>query len=92
VGAYLICYVERSPPGADQARARMAQRIAERWDNQVNLDGTWIIEAEATSDDIRDALTPCVRPGDGLIVVGAGRDAAWHGFAPSDAEWLIEHI
>jgi hypothetical protein len=92
MAAFVICYIERSPPGAAEAQEAIAQRVAERWDGQLQFNSTWIISTDQTSDHIRDALAPYVRDGDALIIIGAGQDAAWCGFEPADTEWLVEHI
>src|SRR3954453_15243121 len=71
---------------------RLSERIARRWKGTLQLDGTWIIDAQKTSDQIRDELTDCLCDGDALLVIGAGIDAAWAGFKPADCDWLVEHI
>jgi hypothetical protein len=90
--AYVICYLERSPPGAINAREEIARRVSERWSGQLQFNGTWIISTDQTSDKIRDELASALAEGDALLVMGAGQDAAWCGFEAADSEWLIEHI
>lgn len=71
---------------------RIGKRVAELWESQLAIGGMWIVHADATSDDIRDRLVDLVPAGDGLIVVGAGTDSAWAGFAPAETDWLVDHI
>ena len=47
-------------------------------------------EVSSTSDEIRDRLINLVAEGDGLLVVRAGRDAAWAGFDPTSSEWFLD--
>jgi hypothetical protein len=93
MAAYLICHVERrNTRGGNTTRVRLSERIARRWNGTLQLDGTWIIDAQKTSDQIRDELTDCLCDGDSLLVIGASIDAAWAGFKPADCDWLVEHI
>ena len=93
MSAYLICHWERQKASyPTEARAQLGRRISELWDGTIELDGSWIIHSETTSDHIRDELLPYIREGDALIVVGAGQDAAWAGFAATENEWLVENI
>jgi hypothetical protein len=93
VSAFLICHVARqnARPGSS-TRARLSQRIAQLWKGTLQLDGTWVVEADKTSDQIRDELTDCLEEGDALLVIGASVDAAWAGFQAADCDWLVEHI
>ena len=70
----------------------LAQRIAELWTGTLQLDGSWILQADVTSDHIRDKLMSMISEGDSLVVIGAGKDAAWAGFQEADANWLVENI
>ena len=90
---YISCHVERNSAVPNSAtRARVARRVAELWNGTLQFDGTWIIQAEMTSDQIRDELTSCVLEGDALLVIGAGTDAAWAGFEAAECDWLVEHL
>ena len=74
VSAYVICRWERQKASyPTEARAQLGRRISELWDGTIELDGSWIIHSETTSDHIRDELLPYIREGDALIVVGAGK-------------------
>ena len=92
--AFIICHYERggSQRAATEGRARLSERISELWGGTLQLDGTWIVHAASTSDQIRDELLPFVSEQDALIVIGAGRDAAWAGFEARETDWLVEHI
>ena len=93
MSAYVICHWERQKASyPTEARAQLGRRISELWDGTIELDGSWIIHSETTSDHIRDELLPYIGEGDALIVVGAGQDAAWAGFAAAENEWLVENI
>ena len=61
MSAFLICHMARqnARPGST-TRARLSQRIAQLWKGTLQLDGTWIVEADKTSDQIRDELTDCL--------------------------------
>jgi hypothetical protein len=78
--------------GATEAREQLARRILELWTGTIQLDGSWIVHSDSTADQIRDELLPYILEGDALIVVGAGHDAAWAGFAAAENEWLVENI
>jgi hypothetical protein len=78
--------------GGISTRARLSERIARLWQGTLQLDGTWIVDADKTSDQIRDELTDCLSDGDALLVIGASIDAAWAGFQDADCDWLVEHI
>jgi hypothetical protein len=57
--AYVICHVERHDTGgAAVTRAFLTRRIAELWNGAFRFDATWIVQADKTSDEIRDELTP----------------------------------
>jgi hypothetical protein len=93
MSAYLICHWERQKGVVEsEARAQLARRISELWDGTLQLDGIWIVHSENTSDQMRDELLPYLPATDALIVVGAGQDAAWAGFAANEAEWLLQNI
>src|SRR4051812_33595729 len=91
--AYVICYFERSGRLDQDTRAALAQRLYDRWATVgLQVDGFWILQAKATSDQIRDELLSIVPDGNGLIVLSLGRDAAWTGVEPDEIGWLIEHL
>jgi hypothetical protein len=93
MSAFLICHViGQNSRGGISTRARLSQRIARLWQGTLQLDGTWIVEADKTSDQIRDELTDCLSDGDAILVIGASIDAAWAGFQDADCDWLVEHI
>ena len=52
------------------------------------LDYVWVVSAETTADDIRDALLSAFNELPRLLVVRAGDDAAWAGFNELDSDWL----
>ena len=92
--AYLVCHFEaRKGSEGKGCREILAQRIAELWTGTLQLDGNWIVQADVTSSDhIRDELMSMISDGDSLLVIGAGKDAAWAGFQEADADWLVENI
>jgi len=45
-----------------------------------------------STDYIRDELMSMISEGDSLLVIGAGKDAAWAGFQEAEANWLVENI
>jgi hypothetical protein len=93
MSAFLVCHVVgQNARGGITTRARLSQRIARLWDGTLQLDATWIVEADKTSDEIRDELTDCLSDGDALLVVGASIDAAWAGFRDADCDWLVDHM
>jgi len=93
MSTYLIYHDARhSPADGSARRERIANRVAKLWESQLAIGGMWIVHANATSDEIRDQLVDLVPPGDALIVVGAGTDSAWAGFAPAETDWLVDHI
>jgi hypothetical protein len=93
VSAHMICHCGRlNSFEAIKTRAELAKRISDLWTGTLQLDGVWIVQSDRTSDEIRDALMSCLNLGDALLVVGAGQDAAWAGFKPAEADWLVEHI
>ena len=91
--AYIICYFA-GPNNAEgvQVKARLNELVGELWAGRLQLDGTWIVSFDSSSDQIRDRLAPLLPKGNSLIVVGAAADAAWAGFGASESEWLVEHI
>jgi len=91
--AYLVCHFE-ARKGSERTGCReiLARRIAELWAGTLQLDGSWIVQADGTSDHIRDELMSMISEGDSLLVIGAGKDAAWAGFQEADANWLVENI
>ena len=93
MAAFVICYVARAGR-AESTKALVAIRgiLSERWEATIPMDGTWIVEADAPADAIRDLLTPHLARGDALMVIGAGADAAWSGFEPVESDWLVDHI
>ena len=91
--AYVVCHFEaRKGSEGTGCREILAQRIAELWTGTLQLDGSWIVQADVTSDHIRDELMSMISEGDSLLVIGAGKDAAWAGFQEADANWLVENI
>ena len=57
------------------------------------LDGHAAARWELDSTDyIRDELMSMISEGDSLLVIGAGKDAAWAGFQETEANWLVENI
>jgi hypothetical protein len=93
MSVYIVCHLEReNTPRGHHTREELSQRITRLWNGTLQFDGTWIVEADTTSDQIRDELTPCLSEGDAVLVVGAGIEAAWAGFEPADCDWLVEHF
>jgi len=92
--AYLICHVDRvKGPASANIRRTLAARVKERWDRRaVELDGSWILQADCTSDQIRDDLLAHTGKREILLVVALGDDAAWNGLDPSEGDRLIEQI
>jgi hypothetical protein len=78
--------------GKQSLRGTPEVLVTRLWNGTLQFDGTWIVEADTTSDQIRDELTPCLSEGDAVLVVGAGIEAAWAGFEPADCDWLVEHF
>jgi hypothetical protein len=89
MSAFLVCHVVGRNA---RTRARLSRRIARLWKGTLQLGGTWIVEGDKTSDQIRDELTDCLDDGDALLVIGASIDAAWAGFRDADCDWLVQHI
>jgi hypothetical protein len=58
----------------------------------LDLGGVWIVESEATADEIRDAVSAHLPEEDALIVFGVGEQAAWRGLSPNQADWLADHL
>jgi hypothetical protein len=57
------------------------------------LDSTWLIRAEGSAVDIRDALMSLIDATDELIVVDVTGDAAaWVGFDKRAADWIIRYL
>ena len=93
MSTFLICHMApQNARGGITTRAHLSQHIARLWKGTLQLDGTWIVKADKTSDQIRDELTDCLSDGDALLVIGASGDAAWAGFQAADCDWLVEHI
>jgi hypothetical protein len=91
--AYVICYLERRrTPARDTARELIDRKVSELWQGRLQLDSGWIVQAEQTSDQIRDALSGLLAGDDALLVIGTGKDAAWAGLQSAEADWLLEHI
>src|SRR4051812_38640336 len=91
--AYVICHVQQqNAPRGDKARELLSHSIAGLWNGTLHFDSTWIVEAQKTSDEIRDELVDCLGERDGLLVIRASIDAAWAGFKPVDCDWLVEHL
>ena len=92
--AYLICHMAREKRmKAADARHLLAARVKEHWDRRaVELDGSWILQADCTSDEIRDDLLTHAGKGEVLLVVALGYDAAWNGLDPYEGDRLIEQI
>ena len=93
MAAYVIYHLEQAPGSrAREAGLALQQRIAELWDDSLQLDSAWVVAAAGTSDSIRDTLMPYVPEGDALIVIGAAPDAAWLGRDAEQRDWLVDHI
>ena len=87
---YVICHLDRQVAGSE-ARARLRTTIQKDWTmSELEVNGPWLVKADSTSDEIRDRLINLVAEGDGLLVVRAGRDAAWAGFDPTSSEWFLD--
>ncbi len=56
------------------------------------LDSTWLVIAERTPAQIRDALSPHLNEGNRLLVMRYGEGAAWLGFADECRTWLEDHL
>ena len=56
------------------------------------LDATWLIETTKTAAQIRDHLEPYLQPGDRLLVMRYGGDAAWFGFEQVCETWLEDRL
>ncbi|HEX2137655.1 MAG TPA: hypothetical protein VHG30_17470 [Microvirga sp.] len=89
--AYVIYHLEKGDAG--HAPQALAQRIADMSARaQLELQGLWIVEADGTSDQIRDQLSAGIGRDEGLLVLEIGPDAAWTGVRKEDGEWLVEHL
>ena len=90
--SYVIYHFDQ---GQDQGRARrdfsagMALIPAQ---DRLDLDGLWIVQADGTSDQIRDELRAHLGPHCALLVLEIGPDAAWTGVCPDVGEWLLEQL
>ena len=59
--AYVICHVQQqNAPRGDKARELLSHRIAGLWNGTLQFDGTWIVEEQKTSDEIRYKLVDCL--------------------------------
>ena len=86
---YVICHLARQGDSSE-ARARLRTSIQNMWMmSELEVNGPWLVKADSTSDEIRDRLMTLVAEGDALLVVRAGRDAAWAGFDPTSSEWFL---
>ena len=57
------------------------------------LDSTWIVKAELTAVQARDALLPFIDSNDEIFVVEiSGEPAAWAGFDNECSEWLKANL
>ena len=87
---YVICHLDRQGAASCGTRVRLRESIQTAWTmSALELNGSWLVKADSTSDQIRDRLIHLVPEGDGLLVLSAGRDAAWAGFDPPSSEWFL---
>ena len=56
------------------------------------LEDTWMITSEKNATEIRDELVRNMKPGDRLVVVRAGGEAAWANFEEFASNWLDTYI
>ena len=89
--AYVIYHLDKRD--ARRAPQELAERIAAvAAKARLELQGLWIVEADGTSDQIRDQLRPCIGSDEGLLVFEIGTDAAWTGIRSEEGEWLLQHL
>jgi hypothetical protein len=50
----------------------------------------WLVEGPYDSGQIHTALTALLAPGDRLVIVKAGTEAAWHGVSADAARWFAD--
>ena len=89
--AFLIYHLERGNPryAPEDLAVRIAAMSARA---RLELPGLWIVQADGTSDQIRDQLSPGIGRDAGLLVFEIGPDAAWTGVGSEDGEWLLQHL
>jgi hypothetical protein len=57
------------------------------------LDAGCFVATDGTADEVRNALTPHLHPGDGLIVTAiTPDDASWTGLQPEVRRWIHTHL
>ena len=57
------------------------------------LDSTWMIKADLTAVQLRDALRPYLDSSDELLVMDVTSDpAAWVGFNQQASSWIHQHL
>lgn len=58
-----------------------------------HLDSTWLIRADLTAVQLRDALRPFIDPSDELLVIDVTADAAaWVGFQSRAGDWILKYL
>lgn len=85
---YIICY-DLCTPGRDYDRLYSALKKYAHWGKLT--DSTWAIVTSETYVQVRDNLKQFVDANDRLIVIRAGKKAAWTKVRASD-EWVKNNI
>jgi hypothetical protein len=73
-------------------RVAVLRRVSSLSSTSREVSGVWIIESDATAEEIRDSLSRSIRGETPLLVFSAGYEAAWAGISKTDAEWLIQSL
>ncbi len=90
MATYLVYHAERRE---GDARRVLSERVRARWNaNAVDIGGLWVLQADTTSDEIRDDLLRHCGAGQRLIIFALGPDAAWNGLAEAETSLLVQHI
>ena len=89
---FVISYGIRNARLEEAALESFANRVRTEFQScSQQFDGTCIVMADTTADEIRDRLALHLADGC-LFVARINQDAAWKGLEAGATEWLVEHL
>jgi hypothetical protein len=87
----LLVGYDLNKPGQNYADLEAKIKSCGAWWH--NLDSTWLIRANMTPVELREALKPYLDASDELLVIDVTADAAaWTGFSKQASQWILDHL
>jgi hypothetical protein len=89
----MACYIVSFEVDQEATRTQVRERL-KTFGGYCPINHTcWAITSDKKATEVRDLVAEVLQPGDRIIVIRSGTEAAWrNAFGPKNTEWLKKNL